>query len=197
VGISSKDIPSLFPSKVIPRHYLKKLEEPARECSPLTIGTVLFCLDPSIVRCGWAIVRNDYPNCVRLDSGIFVPMGRENLDRFDHLANLIRQRLELAEADGFKSTDALIEVPAGGQRLDRAASQLMTYARAVGICEATCHTAGLDTQRVRVTTWKGMGKKARTQMNVKYAFKYQPRDDNEADALGLGLWLCSKTRRPT
>lgn len=195
---TAKDFPTLFPSKVVPRRALRAAAGAApaeRTFSPLAPGTILLCIDPSIAKCGWALVRNTWPNTERLDSGIFHPIGNERRNRHDHLSDLIRQRIELASGAGQAPTDALIEVPSGGQWQHTQA--LMAYSRSIGVCEATCHRLGLRTHRVNVQTWKGMGKKAFTARVVTHAFKYEPRDSNEADALGLGLWLCGKTKRPT
>lgn len=186
---------SLFPSKVIPRRVLRRQEPAAPSWAPLTIGSVLLCIDPSIVKCGWAIVRNTYPNPERIDSGVLQPIERPTLHRYDHLARLIWQRIDLAGENGTPPTDALVEMPAGGNGWERGGT-LMVYGGAVGICGCACLGRGLDVQRVRVDEWKGGSKKAATIRYVRHAFNYEPRDDNEADALGLGLWLCSKTRRP-
>jgi Holliday junction resolvasome RuvABC endonuclease subunit len=169
-----------------------KPQQPDTIWKPLAPGAVLLAIDPSIVNCGWALLRQGQPNPTRLDSGVFHPIARPDKDRHDHLVDLLVQRIEMATESGMRPTDALIEIPSGGQRGDRSATQLMVYARAIGDIEATCYRAGLTMHRVTVNGWKGSGRKGHTELVVKHVFKYTPRDNNEADAIGLGLWLCSK-----
>lgn len=183
---------TLFGPQKVSREFRGKA--PAQQLwKPLTPGAVLLALDPSIANCGFAVLRNDRQNPTRLDSGIFHPVFTQERPRCDHLAMLITDRLERSARAGWKVTDAIIEIPAGGQ-WGRSATQLMVYARAIGVCEAACFLGGLRMHRATVSEWKGSGKKCHTALVAKHVFKYEPRDDNESDALGLGLWLCSKVR---
>lgn len=186
--------PCLFPSRASAR-MVRPSPAPEVTWWPITPDSILLCLDPSIARCGWAIVKNTRPDPTRIDSGILCPVQNGERSRFDHLSDLIRHRIELATAAGTPPEDALIEVPAGGQRSGHHVAALMIYARSIGICESTCHRLGLNVNRVTVTGWKGTGKKSRTELIVKHCFQYEPRDSNEADALGMALWLCAKTKR--
>jgi hypothetical protein len=188
----------LFPSdKRLARKVKRDLAPPADTWGPLTIGSVVLCLDPSSTACGWAVLCNTWPNATRVDSGCFAPIDRPDRNRFDHLAALIRQRVELSAEAGFPVTDAAVEVfgrgiwqPPGGLY------RFAIYARAVGVCEATCGAIGLCMNRVSVPEWKGNSKKHETARVVKFATGHETNNDNESDAIGLGLWLCSMTRRP-
>lgn len=186
---------SLFPSRH-GRRAKKLAEPPPQTWQPLPVGAVVLCIDPSSVACGWAILRNTMPNPTRLDSGVFAPIDRPGRHKFDHLSGLIVDRLNRSTEAGDVVTHAIIETPAGGGGWGaRSTMRLMSYSRSIGVVEATCYQANLTTYRATVTEWKQSGKKHRTQLTVEFFFKYTPRDDNEADALGLGLWLCSRNPR--
>lgn len=186
---------SLFPTRATSRKPPKVKAPAERNWRPLEPGAVLLAIDPSSARCGWAILHNtDKPQ--RLDSGVWYPTDRPEMNRtkLDDLAVQIRHRVNTFHANtDLRISHAVIETPAGGQ-WGRSATQLMVYARAIGVCEATCYGMALGMNRVTVNEWKGSGKKSHTANVVRHFFNYQPRDDNEADAIGLGLWLCSKTK---
>lgn len=167
---------------------------PAKEWWPITTDSVLLALDPSIANCGYAVLLKTSGDPIRLESGIIHPRGDDERSRYDDLAAQICKRAQPKSFNGemLTVTDAVVEIPSGGQRPNVSAYQLMTYARAVGVCESASYFAGLSVNRVPVNAWKGREKKSRTLAIVRAIFKYDARDDNEGDALGLGLWLCAK-----
>lgn len=155
--------------------------------SPLPRDAVLLALDPSITNCGWAILQGA-PNPRRVNSGIIRPIRRLTVERHDRLFELLRDSVIRKYEP--RPTHAAIEMPRGG---GRGGKQMQEYLRAVGICEAVCFSEGLAMNRIHVNEWKSNEKKQPTMVFVKHYFSYVPRDDNEADALGLGLWLCGRT----
>ncbi len=210
MGLNAKDTQSLFAASPGSRRFAPRqaVSEPPTWC-PLAVGAVVLCIDPSIANCGWAIVRNTQPNPERLDSGIFHPVTRADLNRFDHLSQLIQLRVDMCNAElatpfervsteskPERITDALIETPVGGGGWGaKTTSTLMMYTRAIGVCEATCLMLGLRVHRVAVNEWKGSGKKSTTALHVRHFLNYEPRDSNESDALGMGLWICGRTQK--
>jgi Holliday junction resolvasome RuvABC endonuclease subunit len=153
--------------------------------APPRPGGLLLAIDPSITAAGWAIVS---PSRTRIASGTFKPSAaQESPDRFDQLADFVRMTISSTGV-----TDVLIETPSGGQR--HSAMQLMTYARAIGVCEASARCAGVAVWRASVNQWKGTAPKASTLIRVRAAFMYEPKDHNECDALGLALAWLERTR---
>lgn len=146
---------------------------------------MLLAFDPSICNCGWAVLGavqspNGPPR--RIDSGTWHPSEAKGAaDRYDQLADFVRGLASLHHAD-----IAVVEIPSGGQR--HSATQLMRYARAVGVIEAAAFLSGCKIARVPVQTWKGNARKRVTADTMRLMLRYEPADDNESDALGLGVW---------
>lgn len=193
-SITAGEAIDLFGRKAPARSFKSKRPE-FPTWRPLAPGAVLLAIDPSIASCGWGLLHNVVPRAVRLDSGCWHPTETEERSRFDHLSLLVAQRIRLAKESGTPITDAIIETPGGGQRGDRSATQLMVYARAIGICEATCYRAKIVVHRVTVNEWKGSTKKSHGTAIVQHFLGYQPREHNESDALALGAWLTSQRVR--
>jgi hypothetical protein len=81
----------------------------------------------------------------------------------------------------------ILAIDPGGQR--HSATQLMVYARAVGVCEAAAHLAGAKVYRVTVQQWKGNSRKQDTSL-VRYRFPTAGSNHNELDAIAIGdRWL--------
>lgn len=154
----------------------------AREWFPITVGSVLLAIDPSICNCGYAVMKKTSGDPELIVSGVLRPQSGA-VSRYDNLAQLIQM---IAKENA--CTDAVIETPGGGQR--HSATQLMVYAQAVGICGTACYLAGLNTNRVTVTEWKGRDSKRRTMTWVRALTGVLATDDNLIDAIGLGCWFC-------
>lgn len=184
---------SLFPQSGRSYGGRKAKADAPRTWSPIPPGAVLLSIDPSIANCGWGILRNDRQP-VRFDSGTFHP-GHERMNRYDHLLKLIWDRIDAFDGmvEGGKITHAVIEVPRGG---GVPGALMLDYARAVGVCEAACYSAGLVTNRVSVGEWKGNKKKGETAVWVKALLQYEPRTSDESDALALGVWMCNRGAKP-
>lgn len=149
----------------------------------------LIAIDPSIAKCGIAVFdqsREGRP--ARVDSLTFKPStAQASKDRFEQLGLAITEIIAAHEV-----THAVIETPDGYQK--RSFAQLASYCIAVGVCRESCRAAGCVVTPVTVNGWKGTGKKLLTQLIVENDLHYSPADDNEADALGLGIWWFN-TRR--
>lgn len=176
---------SLFPNLAPKRRPARRAE--SVDWQPLPGYAVLLALDPSAVATGWGIIEKRGNQLRRIDSGCFHP-GKAGMNRYDHLSSLIVWRIKNTTP---QITHAAIEVPAGGQ-WGRSATQLMVYARAIGVCEATCFRRGLATNRVSVTEWKGNKKKSETAVWVRAILGYDEPEENAADALAMGIWFCNR-----
>lgn len=148
---------------------------------------MILAVDPSITNCGYAVLE-DKP-LRRVESGTWRPsQAKGSADRFDQLAWFIDT---LIGEHGV--TEVVVETPSGGQR--HSATQLMTYARAIGVVEAAAFLAGRPARRVPVLTWKGNTGKGLTALRVKAALGYEAGDDNESDAIGLGIYWINHGKR--
>lgn len=145
----------------------------------------LLAIDPSCRNCGFAVLAGGRdPNAVprRVDSGTWHPSGAKGAeDRYDQLASFVSGLVEK-----HRVAEVVVEVPSGGQR--HSATQLMAYARAIGVVEAAAWLSGCKVHRVPVTTWKGNGRKRVTADTMRLMFRHEAGDDNESDALGLAVW---------
>lgn len=142
-------------------------------------------IDPSIASLGWAV----FDGCKPVSHGTWHPSKKPNArDRFDQLAEFIRDLLAVHE----HVSDVVVEVPSGG--LYRMGSTAMIYGRAIGVCECAAALSGATVHRIPVNTWKGNARKSKTQAIVKYGLKIDGATEDQADALGLGLWFGERKR---
>jgi Holliday junction resolvasome RuvABC endonuclease subunit len=164
---------------------------------------MILALDPSIKASGWAVLEPIAGNQLarRVVSGTFRPSAANDAgDPFDQLAEFIN-----ALVGHHIPSDCVIETPGKFQRFNFVTIQ--AYLRAVGICEgavwAASHAASFRRgqikvariHRLTVNEWKGNGKKSLTALKVKALFGYTPADDNESDAIGIGMtWICRNPR---
>ncbi len=160
----------------------------AVEWAPIPDGAILLALDPSVVACGWACIRKINRNrCERIISGVWKPKAKGEATRFNVLADLAKRVCEVDHV-----TDAVIELPNKGPAWKMSADDIRANSRAIGALEAACYFAGACVALVRVSEWKGRGKKQETRMVVKALFGYDATEHNECDALGLGAWMCGR-----
>lgn len=170
----------------------RRVKSPARdlpEWKPLPMGAIVLAIDPSVANAGWCLMRQE-PRPVRLDSGQWHPRDRDEHGRLEDLANLVALRIRLARESGIGPEHAAIETPAGGGMA--MGKNLATYVQSVGVCRATCFRMGLRIHAIGVNTWKGSGKKLLTANIVRSFTGYEPRDTNEADAIGIAIFLCDQ-----
>lgn len=186
----------LFPGMTKPpKKFRPRPDCAVRSWWPITPDSVLLSVDPSISSdskkgTGWSVTDWFENRVRRIDSGTIKPVDSDDRSRFDCLANLLAQRIRLQRQSGRAITDAIIETPgAGGAWGQRSVDGLMRYARAVGICEATCFRAGLSMNRVATTEWKKQSKKQHAILIVKTYLGFDARDDNEGDSLAMAIWL--------
>lgn len=175
-----------------PKFNARVKKKPPCEWWPLTVGSIVLAIDPSMTCTGWAILEKTAKDPIRIDSGNIYPTTTcpRDMSRYDWLASQVAKRCVSATSPTGRSytpTDAVIEIPRGG---GRGGAQMITYVQAVATCATACYFAGLGVNRLPVGTWKGRGKKEETHRLVKQLLKYDPREENECDALGLGLWIC-------
>lgn len=154
-------------------------------------GARVLSVDPSICNCGWAVMANANGEPRRVDSGVWHPSAaKDAIGRWGQL-------FEFLEGLAASVDYAVIEEPNRG-RIARQAKfsreAQITYGRAVGTVEAAVRS-NLANDRVfvpDVSAWKGKGKKGATLDDVSLRLAYRPRDDNEADALGIALWFMNR-----
>lgn len=138
-------------------------------------------LDPSANDTGFAVIVSGRV----VNSGTWHPSKSRNAaDRYDQLADFVFGLVRERQAPRIVA----VEIPSGGQR--HSATQLMVYARAVGVCQAAAHLAGAMVVPVPVNTWKGRTGKGQTALYVcaSYGLQAAGRTDNELDAIGIADW---------
>lgn len=154
---------------------------------PIRPGVTLLAIDPSIRQTGWAVLRNNpAPSSPTvLGSGMIAPIARGSSNRFDDLAARVMVHLDGVD-------EVVIELPNRGPAWKMGHDDIRIQSQAIGVIQGVCIANQLRVHLVRVSEWKGRDKKQRTAVYVKHFLGRCPGNDNEADALGIGLWLCSR-----
>jgi Holliday junction resolvasome RuvABC endonuclease subunit len=174
---------------VRPRDRKPAKESPVLELKP---AKIVLAIDPSIRNCGWAILLA--PG-TRKDSGCWHPSEMHGMpDRFVQLERFLA---ELVHAH--KPLAAIVEAPNRGglhRQKEFSRKSQITYGRAVATIDTTLRLLIGTVYSPDVNDWKGFGSKMQMELYVRARCGYSPRDDNEADAIGLGLWFMSRTSPP-
>lgn len=193
---------SRHPGKFAKSGGARKRRQPGPINVPADVECVL-AIDPAIGNLGWAVIGTSSglasADIYRYTSGTWSPSSAKGKpDRWQQLWAFIRSLKE-----SYPQIDAaVVEVPntAGLARgKPFAAVAHIAYGRAVGIVHAALLESVGRVLTPAVEQWKGRGNKSNTMAVVSARLGYQPKDDNEADALGLGLWVLDQAveRRET
>lgn len=204
MGIPAADIVSLFPG-LAPKSGFKQPRQKRKrvpEWWPLSDGSILLSIDGASTKCGWAVMEKTKGDPRLIDSGVIKASGNDKTPKAD---DLVRQVYGLANrvfrmnGIDYKPTDAAIEISFGVSRGDP--QGMSVYNMAVGGCAAACVLAGLGVNRIVTYEWKkGLmegakkreAQKRRAIQLARQWFGIQPIDDNHAEALVIGAWLCWK-----
>lgn len=159
---------------------------------------MILAIDPSAADCGYAVLTGTRRQPRIITSGTWHPSKAKGAAApIEQLAEFVSglAAIDLAIAD------AAVEVPDGGERfrpdgrggrVQLGGSSERTYAQAVGACRAAAALSGAVVWPVPVSRWKGRATKEATIAAVVHATGHQPKDHNEADAIGLALWWLSE-----
>jgi Holliday junction resolvasome RuvABC endonuclease subunit len=193
MGITSAELRSLRVNAGKPSAHKPRSSKPAMTCNlpPGPISGTIVAFDPSSGNLGWAVVDATPQGPKRITSGCWHPSEAKGAsDKFDQLVRFANALF--GEDDG--RMNVVVELPntrAIPKYASRSPASILVYGRAVGHVEAVC--------RLRcpgrvwtpdVQKWKGQKRKGQTIFEVRHRLGYVTANDNEADALGLCLWLC-------
>jgi len=158
----------------------------------------LLAFDPSKTRTGAAAFCG--PTLIGYGS---CPLRRSDTSLAQWTRRLAGFVAEVLNAYAAAETVCLIEEPAGGMYARRrrpgavqgiATSQLQ-YAIAVGVVLAACHGHHLGVVTVTPGKWNGGRSKDATRLIVEQTFGLNGLNQDEADAIGMGLWATSNPIR--
>lgn len=154
----------------------------------------ILVIDPGTRKTGWALfTAYDTKKAFYVRSGVFEASKSNNwLIRLDRMREAFRKLLVKEEP-----SLVLIEQPMTfmtsrkglGALNSGAVMKLMALVftfRTMALCRK------IDTVLVPVQTWKGQVPKRVTQKRIKRHLGLVLKDDNEADAAGIGLWYIRK-----
>lgn len=150
----------------------------------------IISLDSSISKCGFAVVQEG--NKV-LCSGVI--KTKADTDMSDRLLELSNNLKEILGCKDYNITHAVIEIRGsfsytrstgrGGKSLNQNA--LHKNSEAIGAIRLTLKQWGIPITAIEATQWKGRrGKKY--DIMVAQQYKKSVKDDNEADAILLGIY---------
>ena len=145
---------------------------------------VLAC-DPSSQKFGWGVVEPAEGGRIRrLASGRFMPSkAAAASDQYTQIVlNLVRT------IEDFAIGVIVFEVPSGNVGYRMKGLSAASYGRAVEIPHAVAVLRGLAWQAIDVKTWKENTGKSYTRNMVHRLLAYEPKSEDESDALGLGCW---------
>lgn len=150
----------------------------------------ILSIDPSSRKCGWAVMDQE----LAFKSGCWKPSQAKSApSRLEQLANFMRG-LCVEHQPQFVVIEAPNRKPLG--RAAKFSSQAMIgYGRSVGLIEGVARGLGHEVFMPDVEQWKGRGSKESTVLVVRARLSYSPTDDNEADAIAIGIWFLDSSRK--
>lgn len=172
---------------------------------------LLFCIDPSIKAMGvaWFDIDHKKKSAKYLSSDcLTIRQGTKKdwVDRLWGMVDNVDQEIwtgkdSVVFSKGQSSVRCLVELPSAYQsETGQAASHSGATIKLAGIAFASAtlvkyhEMLGKDIKvdMIPVNKWKGTVPKKITQMRVKRAWGFCPKDHNEADAVGIGDWYIRK-----
>jgi Holliday junction resolvasome RuvABC endonuclease subunit len=157
---------------------------------------IVLCIDPGTKTAGWALFFSQDNSTRLIKSGIFKSCKEGTW--IDHIDEIIAAAL--SEFLGHNVNKVIIEQPqvfmsGKGQAASNSEAVLKLMGFVFAIRSLFIHIFKLQSSAITlvpVTTWKGQIPKNISADRIKRYWNVEPKDNNEADAIGIGDWYFRK-----